>query len=172
MAGEPFIPSVEALVNRGKALSVYEYWQLSKQAEAERKKYHDKWNAARSPSGKAVDVLLTPVMPHTATRHRTCRWIGYTQIWNFLDYTALTLPVSTVSKDLDPVVFDHEPWNDFDAWIKTLYDLDLMAGHPINLQIVGRKLEEEKVLGAAVAIERAAQVKDKAAEGSGSKFRL
>lgn len=155
--GEPFIPHVAALVNRGNAISVYQYWQLNKQKFAAQKKYLDKWNAARSPSGKHVDILLTPTMPHTSVKHRTCRWVGYTKVWNFLDYTALSFPVSKVSRELDPPTFDEvELRNEqLDGWNKSLYDLDLMAEHPISLQIVGRKLEEEKVLGAAAAIEEA-----------------
>lgn len=35
--GEPFIPHVEALVNRAPAISVYEYWQLNKRKRAAHK---------------------------------------------------------------------------------------------------------------------------------------
>ena len=138
---------------------MYQYWQLNKQKFAAQKRYLDKWNAARSPSGRAVDILLTPTMPHTAVKHRTCRWVGYTKVWNFLDYTALSFPVSKVSKELDDPTFDgFEPRNQqLDGWNQSLYDLETMAGHPISLQIVGRKLEEERVLGAALAMERAWQ---------------
>ena len=95
-------------------------------------------------------------MPHVAVPHRSCRWVGYTKVWNFLDYTALTFPVSTVSKKKDPAETGHaRPRGPLDTWNDSIYDLDVMAGHPINLQIVGRKLEEEKVLGAAIIIQAA-----------------
>jgi amidase len=72
--GEPFIPHVEALVNRGKAISVYDYWQLNKRKIAIQKAYLDKWNAVRGlKSGRVVDVLLTPTMPHGGVPHRSCR---------------------------------------------------------------------------------------------------
>jgi Asp-tRNA(Asn)/Glu-tRNA(Gln) amidotransferase A subunit family amidase len=44
--------------------------------------------------------------------------------------------------------------NELDEWNWGLYDPLTMDGYPINLQIVGRKLEEEKVLGAATVIEK------------------
>jgi amidase len=154
-AGEPFLPHVEALVNKGKPISVYEYWQLNKLKIAAQKRYLDKWNAARSPSGKPVDILLTPTMPHTSVPHRTCRWVGYTKIWNFLDYSAITFPVDVVRPDKDMLPGQtYTPRNALDAWNWSLYNVDQMAGHPVSIQVVGRKLEEEKVLGAVTVIEK------------------
>jgi Asp-tRNA(Asn)/Glu-tRNA(Gln) amidotransferase A subunit family amidase len=152
VAGEPFIPHVEALVNRGSPVSVYEYWQLNRERMDLQKKYLDKWTAARSLSGKPVDVLLSPTMPHVAVPHRSVRWVGYTKIWNLLDYPALTFPVDQVrAEDIPP---DCRPRNEFNAWNWDLYDTDVMEGHPVNLQVVGRKLDEERVLGAATVVER------------------
>ncbi|EXJ80162.1 hypothetical protein A1O1_08304 [Capronia coronata CBS 617.96] len=153
--GEPFIPHVEALVNRGQAISVYEYWQLNKRKLAAQKAYNDKWNSTKSPAtGEPLDVILMPTMPHVAVPHRTCRWVGYTKVWNFLDYTALSFPAGQVQAEVDTVLEDqYEPRNDHDAWNWKLYDPKTMDGHPVGLQIVGRRFEEEKVLGAAAVIE-------------------
>ncbi|OCK85084.1 acetamidase [Lepidopterella palustris CBS 459.81] len=156
--GEPYIPHVEALVNRGQPISVYAYWQLNRRKLAAQKSYLDKWNAAVSPiSGRIVDALLAPVMPHSAVPHRKCRWVGYTKVWNFLDYTALSLPAGAVSKNLDSrtdAIPSYEPRNELDRWNWDWYDADSMDGMAVNVQIVGRKLEEEKVLGISKVIER------------------
>ncbi|KAJ5552876.1 Amidase [Penicillium frequentans] len=153
-AGEPYIPHVEVLINRGKPISVYDYWQLNKRKFAAQKKYLDKWSAIRSPSGKPVDVLLGPTLPHTTVPHRKFRWVGYTKIWNFLDYPAVTFPVDKVRADRDKLATkDYTPRNALDEWNWNLYDAEKVVGYPMNLQVIGRKLEEEKVLGAATAIE-------------------
>ncbi|KIW96782.1 uncharacterized protein Z519_02173 [Cladophialophora bantiana CBS 173.52] len=153
--GEPFIPHVEALINRGKAISVYEYWQLNNRKIKAQKAYNDKWNHAKgSVSGCNVDIILMPTMPHTAVPHRTCRWVGYTKVWNFLDYTALSFPAGTVEETDNIHTEGYEPRNDYDAWNWKLYDPVTMQGHPVGLQIVGRRFEEEKVLGAAAVIQK------------------
>lgn len=103
-SGEPFIPHVERLINRGPPISVYEYWQLNKCKWACQKAYLDKWNAstALTKSGRVVDLLLMPVMPHVAVPHKGSRWVGYTKIWNVLDYAAGVVPnVGWVDKSID-----------------------------------------------------------------------
>ncbi|KAK8222017.1 hypothetical protein M8818_000185 [Zalaria obscura] len=158
--GEPFIPHVEKLVNKAPAISVYEYWQLNRQKVAAQKAYLDKWRNLRSlTSGKEVDVVLMPTMPHPAVPHKGCRWVGYTKVWNFLDYAALVLPAGKVDSTQDvgkdgPEVSGYVPRNDLDKWNWALYDPELMDGMPVSVQIVGKRLEEEKVLGAAKVVER------------------
>ncbi|KAM0491415.1 hypothetical protein ACHAP8_010682 [Fusarium lateritium] len=153
--GEPFVPQIQALVDRGKPISVYSYWQLNKRKVAAQNAYHDMWNSIRSPSGKMVDVLLVPTMPHTAVPHGSCRWTGYTKVFNFLDYTALAFPAGKANKDLDDKYnVKHEPRNETDAWNWGLYDGLKMEGRDVGLQLVGRRFEEEKVLGVMTQIEK------------------
>lgn len=72
-----------------------------------------------------------------------------------LDYTALAFPVSTISAAKDPVPSTpYEPRNELDAWNWNLYDPVTMDGHSVGLQVVGRRFEEEKVLGATKIIEK------------------
>ncbi|KAI5365423.1 putative amidase signature domain-containing protein [Septoria linicola] len=153
--GEPMIPHVEALVNRGKAISVYQYWQLNQRKRAVQAAYLKKWNETRDPvSGRKVDILLMPVMPHSAVKHRACKWVGYTKVWNLLDYTAVVLPGGKVDKKLDRKVEEvYEARNELDRWNWSLYDPEEMDGLPAGIQLVGQRLEEEKVLGAAKVVE-------------------
>lgn len=67
----------------------------------------------------------------------------------------MALPVTTISKDVDIVDSEYKPRNAMDDWNWKLYDPERMDGHPIGLQIIARKLEEEKVLGAARVFEDA-----------------
>jgi len=102
-------------------------------------------------------VLLTPVMPHSAVPHRKCRWVGYTKVFNFVDYPAVVLPAGQVSKELDSeatkLMGAYQPRNTLDEWNWNTFDLDSMDGMPIGVQIVSRRLQEEKALGAAKAID-------------------
>jgi amidase len=159
-AGEPFLPHVKSLVDRASTISVYEYWQLNRRKIAAQRAYNDMWNrSARSTlSGRPVDVLLVPTMPHTAVPHRTIGWVGYTKLFNFLDYTALSFPAGAVSKEVDgSLPAGYEPRNPLDEWNWGLYDVEKMDGHTVGLQIVGRRLEEEKILGVAHQIQRLLQ---------------
>uniref|UniRef100_A0A0D2XPK7 Amidase domain-containing protein n=1 Tax=Fusarium oxysporum (strain Fo5176) TaxID=660025 RepID=A0A0D2XPK7_FUSOF len=148
--GEPFIPSVERLVNRGKPISVFDYWQLNKRKRELQQAYLEKWNNTLSKKGKTVDAIIMPALPHAAVPHNTVKWVGYTKVWNLLDYTALVIPGGKVeAKDLD-ALWDHEPRNELDEWNTRLWEDNMqeMAKHhlPVDIQIVGRVLEEEKVL--------------------------
>ncbi|KAL2213784.1 amidase [Sarocladium strictum] len=154
-AGEPFLPNIKALVDRAPAISVYEYWQLNKRKIALQQAYNQMWNSKKAPSGRAVDVLLVPTMPHTAVPHRSCRWVGYTKLFNFLDYTALSFPAGKASKELDgELPSGYEPRGEIDEWNWSQYDIEKMDGHSVGLQIVGRRLEEEKVLGVAQQVQQ------------------
>ncbi|KAK0855473.1 hypothetical protein LTS02_011088 [Friedmanniomyces endolithicus] len=158
--GDPDLPHVSALVNRAPAIPVYEYWQLNRAKVAAQKAYLDKWRRIRSPkSGREVDVLLTPTMPHSAVPHRACRWVGYTKVWNFLDYTACVLPVGRVDRAVDEAKMDarvtgYVSRSEVDEWNWSLYDPEGMDGMPLSVQLVGQRLEEEKVLGIAQVVER------------------
>lgn len=156
--GEPYIPHVEALVNKGKPISVHSYWQLNKGKVAAQKRYLDLWRSTKSAkTGEEIDILLTPVMPHSAVPHRKCRWVGYTKVFNFVDYPAVVIPAGNVSKELDgktPMTMAaYQPRNPLDDWNWKLFDVDAMDGMPIGVQVVARRLNEEKALGAAKAID-------------------
>ncbi|OTB01073.1 hypothetical protein M426DRAFT_14791 [Hypoxylon sp. CI-4A] len=157
--GEPFIPHVEALVNRGQPVSVYDYWQLNKRKLALQQEYLEKWNRITSPkTGKQVDVVLMPSMPHTAVPHRSCRWVGYTKIWNVLDYSALVIPAGKIVPVDGEAQWDYAPRNNIDEWNNALWtdnkDAMIALGLPVSVQIAGKKLEEEKVLAIGAVIEK------------------
>jgi amidase len=137
---------------------VYEYWQLNKQKSALQKRFLDLWNSTKSgTTGQQIDILLAPVMPHSAVPHRKCRWVGYTKVFNFVDYPAVVLPAGQVSKELDgeaaKAMNAYHPRNALDEWNWNLFDIDTMNGMPIGVQVVARRLQEEKALGAAKAID-------------------
>ncbi|ROV91211.1 hypothetical protein VMCG_09344 [Cytospora schulzeri] len=148
--GEPFIPHVEALINRGKPISVYEYWQLNRRKWDLQQAYLEKWNSIRTSDGRVVDAILMPPMPHTAVPHKGCRWVGYTKVWNVLDYSALVIPGGSVCDKDVGAAWDFASRGSVDDWSLKLWkdnkqDMARLR-LPVGLQIVGRKLEEEKVM--------------------------
>ncbi|KAI0123798.1 amidase signature domain-containing protein [Xylariales sp. AK1849] len=156
--GEPFIPHVERLVNRGQAISVYEYWQLNKKKCALQQAYLEKWKSIISPkTGRVADVILMPPMPHSSVPHGGCRWVGYTKIWNVLDYSALVIPGGKVHPEDANAEWGYEARNEMDEWNSNLWQSNkedmIRLGLPVGLQIIGRKLEEEKVLAIGKVIE-------------------
>jgi amidase len=145
------------LVKRGEPISVYEYWQLNKQKLSAQKRFLDLWNSTKTAeSGKSIDILLAPIMPHCAVPHGKCRWVGYTKIFNVVDYPSVALPAGKVSRELDDVaaeaMSDYQPRNPLDEWNHNVFDLDAMDGMPIGVQVVARRLEEEMALGAAKVV--------------------
>ncbi|KAJ0386392.1 hypothetical protein COL922a_004440 [Colletotrichum nupharicola] len=156
--GEPFILHVERLINRGKAISVYDYWQLNRRKWDMQQAYMEKWRSIRSPTtGRAVDILLMPPMSHSAVPHAGCRWVGYTKVWNFLDYPALVIHGGKVSQDDLSEPWTYETRGPEDEWNKKLWEENgkemSSLGLSVGLQIVGRKLEKETVLAAGKIID-------------------
>lgn len=76
-----------------------------------------------------------------------------------MDYSAGVLPVTKVSKFLDDITPDLEhKLRAAPSFAKTAYrnyDCKAMDGLPVGVQIVGRRLEEEKVLEGMKIIEAA-----------------
>ncbi|KAJ4015233.1 hypothetical protein NW766_005565 [Fusarium irregulare] len=158
VGGEPIIPAVQTLVDRGKAISVFEYWQLNKRKRELQQAYLEKWNNAISAdTGRVVDALITPALVHASVPHNSIKWVGYTKVWNLLDYTALVIPAGRVEPQDLEAKWDHETRNEKDEWCKKLWEerKGEMARHqlPVDIQIVGRHLEEEKVLAVGKVID-------------------
>ncbi|KAK9474665.1 amidase signature domain-containing protein [Dipodascopsis tothii] len=157
--GEPFVPYVKAMVNRAPPSTIPQYWKAMVAKRELQKKYLDRWNAsgALTASGEPIDFILCPSMPHTSIPFEHFSWVGYTRVWNGLDYTAVVFPAGTADRELDAPTAEqkaYEPVNDWDKTNWAIYDIEKMHGLPISLQLVGRKLEEEKVLaGTEVVVE-------------------
>jgi Asp-tRNA(Asn)/Glu-tRNA(Gln) amidotransferase A subunit family amidase len=74
-----------------------------------------------------------------------------------LDYSCGIIPVTHVDRTLDqlPANFDFRKLNGVAKGAYKLYDADAMHGLPVAVQIVGRRLEEEKVLAIMERVEAA-----------------
>lgn len=137
-------------------------WLLVAQRESFRAAWHKWWDAAP----QQFDFILcpanaTPALPHKAM-HDAVSSCGYTFLWNLLDYSAGVVPVGHVDAVRDALVVpyktalkrvgcDHAVARG--AWKH--YDSGKMAGLPTAVQVVGRRWQEESVLGYMAAVESA-----------------
>ncbi|KAL8818307.1 MAG: hypothetical protein Q9223_003030 [Gallowayella weberi] len=112
------------------------------------KEYMEYWNstAELTGTGKPVDTVILPVAPFAAARPNTYLYYGYTAIVNLLDYTACTLPVTTVNKHVDKPDPSFKPKNSLDKKIMATYDPEIFDGAHVSVQLMGRRLQEETVL--------------------------
>ncbi|KAK4074899.1 hypothetical protein Purlil1_12846 [Purpureocillium lilacinum] len=152
-AGEPLTPHLETIL------------------ESRPIKHNNKWNAS---------ARLDETNPEAV---QTSKWMGYAKIWNFLDYTAMSFPLTrfgsdTLAEDYPPSEIHvaattaregyqhgYKPRNAWDEWNHQLYHPESMYGLPIGLQIIGRRFEEEKVLGVAMVLQNLVQTKGRISRG-------
>ncbi|KII84633.1 hypothetical protein PLICRDRAFT_355330 [Plicaturopsis crispa FD-325 SS-3] len=124
--------------------TVAEFWALVAQREDYRKRWFDMW------TDEELDFVLTvpnalPAVPHGGMKEgfKSC---GYTFLFNLLDYAAGVLPITHVDRSRDALPPSFKAKNAIEAGAYKAYDVDAMHGLPIGVQVVGRRLEEEKVL--------------------------
>ncbi|KAK5228667.1 hypothetical protein LTR72_002552 [Exophiala xenobiotica] len=134
-------------------LSAAEQWTWVAKREAFRATWFD-W-LAKPPQG--FDFILcpgnaTPALPHGAMKDAVAS-CGYTFLWNLLDYTAGIVPVTKVDKDLDGLPAAWKASNGVERGAYKHYDAVKMDGLPIAVQVVGRRLTEEKTLGYMKVVE-------------------
>ncbi|KAK4504512.1 hypothetical protein PRZ48_005428 [Zasmidium cellare] len=150
--------------------SAYENWQWTVKRELYRAKFFEWWNSFGS-FGDGLDFILTPpnatpAVPHNGMKDAAAS-CGYTFLFNLLDYTCGIVPVTHVdpSKDMLSPSVKINKMNGVARGAYKHYDAIKMAGLPVAVQVVGRRLEEEKVLACMKRLEDAL-------EAMGEKYEL
>ena len=146
--------------------SPVEQWKLVARREAFRASWFEWWNG----ESQQYDFILcpanaTPALPHKAMRDAFAS-CGYTFLWNLLDYTSGVLPVSHVDAKNDALEAPYQTLlknkgcdNGMARGAWKYYDAAKMAGLPTAVQVVGRRLQEEQVLGYMEIVEKALEAK-------------
>ncbi|KAG6852988.1 hypothetical protein C0991_007704 [Blastosporella zonata] len=124
--------------------SVYDYWPLIAQREDYRRRWFEMLQEEK------LDFVLTvpnsmPALPHNGMKDGV-KAFGYTLLFNLLDYSAGVLPVTHVDASQDELPAGFKPRNSIEKAVYKMYDAKAMHGLPVGVQVVGRRLEEEKVL--------------------------
>ncbi|RPA89913.1 amidase signature enzyme [Choiromyces venosus 120613-1] len=128
LSGEPVLPQIA--VSYGSALgtlsekSITSLWEL----HTRKLKYQEAYQSASYAPEKFC-------------------YLGYGGFVNFLDYTASVVPVEDVKVDrgVDGSVVGYVPGEGVDGFVYESYDPEVYHGAPVSIQIVGRRLQEEKV---------------------------
>lgn len=114
------------------------------------RQYMDAWNATASSGSQIMDGLICPASIWTAPRlgiTQSLFCVNFTGFLNILDYPACTFPVTFADKDVDKK--RGEEWkalSEWDAKLQADYEPGFYDGTPVALQMVGRRMEDEKVL--------------------------
>lgn len=138
--GEPWRPEM-ALYETATESGVYDMWKMQSQRTALTKRYLDRWVAT------GIDAILGPTTPYATPKNGEFRHVGYTGVFNILDYSSVSFPTGlSVDKEKDVYVADFQAHNDLDKQTAEEYDAALSHGLPISLQLTGRRLQEEKIL--------------------------
>nr|CDI56164.1 related to AMD2-acetamidase [Melanopsichium pennsylvanicum 4] len=136
-------------------LGAYAVWQSNLRKLQFQKEYLDHWNntASRTKDGRPIDVLICPGMAYTALPPGNDIYISYTGIWNLVDYPSVVLPVTKVDMKMDGKLAKREDFlsEDDEKWYKK-WNPEEQKGAPVGIQVVGRRYEEEAVLGYAELI--------------------
>lgn len=148
---DPAVPVIKWLLETqaGKRSTLEESWQLNKERDLLRTLYANQWRST------GIDVLLCPVNPSVASAHDESKHWGYTSAFNALDLPGTVFPVSVVKDDdaLEngtPVLSEKdEEYRDFYKSGASKY-----RDAPISLQLVGKRLQEEKLLAMTEAVQK------------------
>lgn len=110
------------------------------------KAFLDQWRAA------GIDGIVMAVSPWAAARtgctykEKTRQAVSYTAWVNLMDLPACTFPVTFADRLVDVQRVDFEGLNELDQSVQEDYDAGFYHGAPVALQLVGERLQEEKVL--------------------------
>ncbi|KAL8740272.1 MAG: hypothetical protein Q9190_007007 [Brigantiaea leucoxantha] len=127
--------------------------EMNLKRNALQKAYLDRWQASATDSKGPIDGIIMAVTPWAAARLGSTQklpYVGYTGVWNVLglDLPSCTFPVTFANQNVDKArsAESWKPLNDQDEMIQRDYDPAFYDGAPVCLQLVGKRLEEEKVL--------------------------
>jgi len=154
LSGEPIVPEIAHLFPDGKLrppLPLPEYEQVVIHMEDYRKRWQDYWrsSADRTKSGQPVEAIISPATPYAAVLPGKFYHSPYTSLVNVLDYTAVAIPITFADRDLDKVGPDFTPLTEKDRMNMASYDAEAYHGAPAGVLLIGKRLDEERLLSMA-----------------------
>ncbi|KAL4992407.1 amidase signature domain-containing protein [Aspergillus falconensis] len=153
LSGEPFVPEITNLFPNGKPrapLPLPEYEEVVRQMKNYRNRYLDYWISTAERTGdRPVEALLSPVTPYAGVLPGRFYPSTYTTSVNVLDYASVVIPVTLADKRIDVVSPNFTALNEEDQLNMKHYDPEKYHGAPAAVQLIGRRLDEERLLSLA-----------------------
>ncbi|EYE98212.1 amidase [Aspergillus ruber CBS 135680] len=156
-SGEPAIPNIKDLLNpNNPKIDINELWDVHLQKWAYQSEYLTQWRLAEEQLGadKTLDAIIAPITPTAAIRHNRFKYYGYASVINLLDFTSVVVPVLFADKNVDVKKEGYEPLNEMDKEVQEEYDPEAYHRAPVAVQVIGRRLSEEKTLAIAEEVGR------------------
>ncbi|OQE28437.1 hypothetical protein PENSTE_c003G01069 [Penicillium steckii] len=154
-SGEPSIPNIKDLLNPDKGkIDMNQLWDVHLKKWNYQSEYLDKWREFEENHGRELDAIIAPITPTAAIRHNQFRYYGYASVINLLDFTSVVVPVTFADKSVDLKRSDHRQLSELDATVQAEYDPEVYHGAPVAVQVIGRRLSEERTLAIAEEIGR------------------
>ncbi|KAJ5548198.1 hypothetical protein N7513_005432 [Penicillium frequentans] len=146
LSGEKKAPQV-LLLEEGIELKASSIADINIVKREYQKRYMDYWNSTveLTGTGRPVDGVFCPLASHAAVIPGQYGNVGYTSFVNVLDYTSVAIPVTFADKDVD-VRPANKSAAELEDYIEWDYDAKAYDGAPVGVQLMGRRLQEEKIL--------------------------
>lgn len=149
-SGEPAIPNFADLINPSlPKIDMNELWAVHLKKWAFQSEYLEQLCLMEEKLGREIDAIIAPITPTAAIRHNQFKYYGYASVINLLDYSAVVVPVNFADKAIDKKVEDYKPLSELDAKVQAEYDPEAYHGAPVAVQIIGRRLTEERIMAIA-----------------------
>ncbi|KAL1886235.1 Acetamidase [Paecilomyces lecythidis] len=149
-SGEPAIPNIKDLLQPNiKKADMNELWDVQLKKWNYQVEYLAKWREMEEQLGKELDAIIAPITPTAAIRHNQFRYYGYASAINLLDFTSVVVPVTFADKAVDAKKENYKPLNELDGLVQAEYDPEAYHGAPVAVQIIGRRLSEERTMAIA-----------------------
>lgn len=154
-SGEPVIPNIRTLVNPAlPKADMNQLWDMQSQKWNYQMEYLAQWRDFEAQTGQELDCIIAPVAPTAAIRHNQFAYYGYTFVGNLLDFTSVVVPVTFADASVDAKKEAYEPLNELDGKVQAEYDAEAYHGAPVAVQVIGKRLSEEKTLAIAEEVGR------------------
>jgi amidase len=154
-SGEPPIPNIKNLLNPDlPKADMNDLWDTHLKKWNYQMEYLTAWRDFETEHGSELDCIIAPISPTAAIRHNQFKYYGYASAINLLDFTSVVVPVTFADKEKDKNKEGYEPLNEMDADVQKEYDADAYHGAPVAVQVIGRKLSEERTLAIAEELGR------------------